>query len=97
MKKGPDALVTAENESGRVKHENGTLQPRYTRKRVRMCKTCKRDPTHLAPLKMNSRAQNMKTGLVALSTAENEYERAKHENGTRRPLYPRKCVRERKT
>jgi hypothetical protein len=27
MKKGPDALGTVENESGRAKHENGTRCP----------------------------------------------------------------------
>jgi hypothetical protein len=39
MKTGPDALGTAEKESGSVKHENGTLCPRYRRKRVRERKT----------------------------------------------------------
>jgi hypothetical protein len=32
MKMGPDALGTAENESGRAKHEIGTRRPRYRRK-----------------------------------------------------------------
>jgi hypothetical protein len=32
MKKGPDALDTAENESGSVKQENGTRRPRYSQK-----------------------------------------------------------------
>jgi hypothetical protein len=32
MKKGPDALGTAENESGTAKHKNGTRRPRYRRK-----------------------------------------------------------------
>jgi hypothetical protein len=32
----------------------------------------------------------MKTGPDTLGTAENDYECAKHENGTRRPLYRRK-------
>jgi hypothetical protein len=35
IKTGPDALATAENESGRAKHENGTRRPPYRRKRVR--------------------------------------------------------------
>jgi hypothetical protein len=35
MKTGPDALDTAENESGGVKHENGIRRPRYRRKHVR--------------------------------------------------------------
>jgi hypothetical protein len=29
MKKGPDALGTAENEYGRAKHDNETRRPRY--------------------------------------------------------------------
>jgi hypothetical protein len=41
--------------------------------------------------------QNLKTGLDARGTAENEYGRAQHENGTRRPPYRRKLVREHKT
>jgi hypothetical protein len=39
----------------------------------------------------------MKTGPEVLGTAENESGGAKHENGTRRPRYCRKRVRERKT
>jgi hypothetical protein len=35
-------------------------------------------------------AKNMKTGWDTLGTAENESGGAKHENGTRRPLYHRK-------
>jgi hypothetical protein len=35
MKMGPDALDTAESESGSVKHENGTPRPRYRVKQVR--------------------------------------------------------------
>jgi hypothetical protein len=35
MKTGPSALGTAENESGRTKHENGTRRARYHGKRVR--------------------------------------------------------------
>jgi hypothetical protein len=65
MKKGPDALGTAENEYGCAK--------------------------------TSPRAQNMKTGPEALGTDENEYGREKHDNGTRRPRYRRKRVRERKT
>jgi hypothetical protein len=38
----------------------------------------------------------MKTGPDVLATAENEYGDTKHENGTRRPPYCRKRVRERK-
>jgi hypothetical protein len=39
----------------------------------------------------------MKTGPDALGTAENKYENIKYENGTRRPRYRRKRVREHKT
>jgi hypothetical protein len=39
MKTGPDALITAPNESGSAKHENGTLRSRYHPKRVRERKT----------------------------------------------------------
>jgi hypothetical protein len=39
MKTGPDALGTAENESGSAKHEKGTRRPPYRRKRVRAHKT----------------------------------------------------------
>jgi hypothetical protein len=83
MKMGPDALGTAENESGRAKYENGTRRTRYHRKRVRGYKTWKRDPTPTG-------AQNMITGLEPLCTAENDSGRAKYENGTRRPRYRRK-------
>jgi hypothetical protein len=38
----------------------------------------------------------MKTGPDAVGTTENEFGSAKHENGTRRRLYRRKRVRERK-
>jgi hypothetical protein len=38
-KKGPVAPVTAENESGSAKHENGTRRPRYRQNRVRERKT----------------------------------------------------------
>jgi hypothetical protein len=39
----------------------------------------------------------MKTRPDAVGTAENVFGRAKHVNGTRRPRYRRKCVRERET
>jgi hypothetical protein len=39
----------------------------------------------------------MNTGLEDLGTDENESGSAKHENGTQRPRYRRKCARERKT
>jgi hypothetical protein len=38
---------------------------------------------------MSQGAQNMKIGPNALGTDENESERAKHENVTRRPRYGR--------
>jgi hypothetical protein len=39
VKKGPDALGTAENESGSAKLKNRTRHHRYRRKLVRECKT----------------------------------------------------------
>jgi hypothetical protein len=39
MKTGPDALGTAENESGSAKQEKGTCYHRYCRKRVTERKT----------------------------------------------------------
>jgi hypothetical protein len=45
----------------------------------------------------SGRTQNMKTVFNALGTAENESGRVEHENGTKRPRYCRKRVRERKT
>jgi hypothetical protein len=39
---------------------------------------------------MSPGAQNMKTGLDALGTSENESGRTKQENGTRRPPHRRK-------
>jgi hypothetical protein len=45
---------------------------------------------------MSPGAQNMKTGPDALSTAEKESGRAKHENGTRRTQYRRIRVQARK-
>jgi hypothetical protein len=72
MKTGPDALGTAENESGIAKHENGTRRPRNPRKRVQERKTWKQDPTPSVPPKMSPGAQIMKTGPDALGTAEND-------------------------
>jgi hypothetical protein len=51
----------------------------------------------LGTIETSPGGQNMKTGPDALDTAENEYGSAKIENGTRRPRYLRKRVRERKT
>jgi hypothetical protein len=39
MKTGPDALGTAENESGHAKHEKGSRRTPHRRKRVRERKT----------------------------------------------------------
>jgi hypothetical protein len=82
MKTGPDALGTDENVSDSAKQENGTRCPPYRRKRVRACKTRKRDQTHSAPAKTSPGTQNIKTGPDALKTAENESGRTEHENGT---------------
>jgi hypothetical protein len=97
LKKGPDALGTAENEYGSVKHENGTRRLRYRRKLVRERKIRKRDPSPPISPKMSLGAQNIKTGPDALGTAENESLSTIHENGTRRPQHRRKRVREQKT
>jgi hypothetical protein len=88
MKKGADALGTAEKESSSAKHENGTQRPWHLEKR---------DPTPSLPPKMSPGPQNMKTGADTLGIIENESGSAKHENGTRSSRYRRKRVRERKT
>jgi hypothetical protein len=41
MKTGVDALGIAENESGRVKRENGSRRPQYRQKRVQAGKKMK--------------------------------------------------------
>jgi hypothetical protein len=97
MKTGPDALYSAENESGSAKHENGTGCLRYHQIRAREGKIRKWDPTPSVPPKMSPGAQNRKTGPDAPGTAENEYGSAKQENQIGRPWYRRKRVRERKT
>jgi hypothetical protein len=97
MKTGPDAFVTAENESGSTKHENGNRRPRYRRKGVRERKTSKQDPMPSVPSKMSLGSQNMKKGPDALDTAENESGSTKHVNGTRRTRHCQKRVRENKT
>jgi hypothetical protein len=89
MKMGPDALNTAENESGSAKQENGSQRPWYRRKRFRERKTLKWDPTPSVPPKNES-------GRNDLGTVENDYGSAKHENGNRRPRYRRKRVRDAK-
>jgi hypothetical protein len=88
MKTGPDNLDTV---------ENGTRRPQYRRKRIRKRKTLKRVPTPSVSRETTLRAQNMKSGADTLVTVKNEYGSAKHENGTRRPRYRRKRVREHKT
>jgi hypothetical protein len=97
MKTGHDALGTAENESGRAKHEHWTRRPRNRRKRVQARKTRKRDPTAPIPPKTSPGTQNVKTGHDALGTVENMSESGKHENEKGRPWYRRKRVRARKT
>jgi hypothetical protein len=70
MKTGHDALDTVENECVIPKHANGKGRPRYRRKRVRVRKTSKRDPTPLLPLKTSPGAQDMKTVTDALGTSK---------------------------
>jgi hypothetical protein len=84
LKTEPNALGTAENESGSAKHENATRRRRHRRIRVRERETWKRDLTPSVPSKTGPGAQNMKTGPDALGIAENESGSAKHENETRR-------------
>jgi hypothetical protein len=57
----------------------------------------KMNPTPSVPPKTSHGGQNMKTGPDLLGTVENKSGSAKHENGTRRPRYHRKRVRERKS
>jgi hypothetical protein len=87
---GPDVIRSAENVSGRAKHENGTRGPRYRRKLVPTRKTWERDPSPSGPTKTSPDAQNMKTGPDALDTGKNLSGSAKHENWTGRPRYRRK-------
>jgi hypothetical protein len=47
MKTGPDALGTAENDSGRAKHENRTRRPRYREKTSPGAKNMKTGPDAL--------------------------------------------------
>jgi hypothetical protein len=89
MKTGLDDLGTAENESGRAKLENETQRPRNRRERVRERKTRKRDPTPSVPPKTSMGVQNIKTGLDALGTTENESENKKYENEIGHPKYHR--------
>jgi hypothetical protein len=97
MKTGHDALDTAENECGSVKHENGSWRPPYRRKRVRELKIWKRDLSSSVPPKKNSGAQNMNTGADAHGTAENESGSAKHKNKSLCPPHRQKHVWKRKT
>jgi hypothetical protein len=97
MKSGPDALGTVENESRRAKYENGTDALSSSENESGSAKHDKRDTTPSVPLKTSLGAQNMKTRPDAHGTAENESERAKHENGTRRTRNHRKRFRVRKT
>jgi hypothetical protein len=82
MKKGPDTLGTAENESGNAKYEKGTRRTRYHQKRVWESKTLKWDPTPSVPPKTCPGAQDVKTGSDALGTAKNKFDSGKHEKGT---------------
>jgi hypothetical protein len=72
MKKGPDALDTAGDDSGSAKQKNGTSHPQYRRKRDRARKK-KENGTRRYPFRKKTcpGAQNMKTGLDALGTVEN--------------------------
>jgi hypothetical protein len=78
MKTLPDALDTAENESGDAIHENESGRRLYRRKLVRECKTLKRDLTPSIPSKMSPGMQNIKTGADAVGNAENYFGSVKH-------------------
>jgi hypothetical protein len=82
MKTGPDALGIVENEFGSAKYVNATQRSRYRPKRVRERKKLKRDLKPSVPYKRSPVAQNMKTGLDALCTVENESGCAKYKKGT---------------
>jgi hypothetical protein len=94
MKTGLDTIGNTENEFGRRKRDQMPSVPPKMSPSAQNMKTGL--DAHGTP-KMSSGAQNMKTGPDALSTAENESGSLKHENGTRRPRYHEKLVRERKT
>jgi hypothetical protein len=97
MKTRPDAFSSAGNEFGSAQYENGTRRSPYHRKRIRVRKTWKLDPTPSVPPKTRPGAHDMKTGPEALGTVQNESGSAKHENEIWRPRYRLKWVRERKT
>jgi hypothetical protein len=59
--------------------------------------TKKREPTASVLSKMSPGVQNMKTTANVIDFAEKVSWRSKLENGTRRPRYRKKRVRERKT
>jgi hypothetical protein len=54
MKTRPDALATAENESGHTKPENNIRRPRYSLRRVRECQTYKTESDALGTAEKKS-------------------------------------------
>jgi hypothetical protein len=94
---GPDALDTADNESGWEKYETGPDAFGIAENESVSTKHEQRDPTPSVPPKISPGAQNMQTGPDALLTAKNESVWAKYENGARRIRHRRKGVRENKT
>jgi hypothetical protein len=92
MQMGHDVFGTIENKSGSAKQEYWTRRPRCRRKRVRERKKGKQEQTPSISPKTSQKAQNMKMGLDALGTTENESGSATHENGSRHPRYRRKRV-----
>jgi hypothetical protein len=97
MKTGPGTLGTAANGSGNIKHENWTRRPRYRPKRVQEHNTWKLDLEPPIQPKASPGTQNMKTRPGALSTSENGFGSAKHENRTGCSSYRRKRVWKSKT
>jgi hypothetical protein len=73
MKIGPDPPTpgTAKNESGSVKHENGTRRPPLPPKTSPGAQNMKIGPDASVPLKTSPGAENMKVGPDVLDSAEN--------------------------
>jgi hypothetical protein len=95
MKKGPDALGTVENESGRAKIEKGTsplvlpkMSPRVQNMKTRL--------DTLGTVENESGSAKHENGTGRPGTVEKVSGSAKQEVGTRRHRDRRKCVREHK-
>jgi hypothetical protein len=94
MKTGPYDLDTDQIDTGSAKTYKRDLTPSVSSKTSQGAQNMKIGPD---ALRTALETQNMKTGLGALGTVENESKSAKHVNGTRRPRYRPKRFRERNT